>query len=142
MFEALIQQATTTASDNVLTAVVSIVGSLAVIVPIVAHFIGKINPKLRIVSQYADTFAQKNAEYADDFLILADAIKMTSPEMEKFIREKSGKDIDYYASRMKIAAEQAQRFKAKLQDQDPELLANSDKDLPREDLRTTNMINK
>ena len=132
MFESLIMQ---TAGEGVLYTAASIAGSIAVIAPIIAHYIGKINPKLKIVSQYADTFAEKTTEYTDDVHLLIDAIGKTSPETIAYLNEK-GKGLSYWDTRLKIAAQQAQRFKGEIQAKDPELLASSVKDLPREGFDT------
>lgn len=123
-------------TDNILTAVVSIFASLAVIVPIAGRMISKINKKLEPVSQYADTFGQKGAEILDDMYMLADAGKKTFPEYEELLRTKYGKDISYFETRAKIAAQQAARFKGELNAEDPKLLANANINLPRESFDT------
>ena len=133
MFEALIQQV---AEDNILTAIVSIFASIAVIVPIAMKMVAKINPKLEVVGQYGDTFGQKGAEITDDLYMLADAIKTTTPEAESYLRTKYGKDLSYFETRAKIAAQQATRFQNKLTNEDPNLLAKSDINMPREPFNT------
>lgn len=133
MFENIIMQVVT---DNILTAVVSIFASIAVIVPIALRMVGKINPKLQVVGQYGDAFGQKGAEITDDLYMLADVIKTTMPEAENYLKTRYGKDIAYFETRAKIAAEQAQRFKGDLNTEDPKLLASSRIDLPREPFNT------
>lgn len=137
MFESMIAQATQVAQDNILTSIVSIVVSLGIILPIVGKYISKINPKLKIVSQYTDTFGQKTAEQSDELYMLVDALKVAAPEVEAYIKQKYGKDINYFRERVEIGAEQAGRFKGQLNEQDPKLLANSVTDLPRETKKTT-----
>jgi hypothetical protein len=133
MFEALIQQVV---QDNILTAIVSIFASAAIIIPIAMKMVAKINPKLEVVGQYGDTFGQKGAEITDDLYMLADVIKTTTPEAENYLRTKYGKDISYFETRAKIAAQQATRFQNKLTNEDPNLLAKSDPNIPREPFNT------
>jgi len=135
MFEALVQQAT----DGILNNIVSIVVSLSVVLPIVAGLAAKIYPKLKATSQYTDTFGQKMAEYADDFYLLADVVNKTAPEAVKALETRTGKDVAYFKTRADTAKQQALRFKNRL---DPEYKASAVEDLPREDARTTNIINR
>jgi hypothetical protein len=108
------------------------VASMAIIIPVAMKIVAKLNPKLEVVGQYGDTFGQKGAEIVDDMYMLADVIKTTTPEAENYLRTKYGKDLSYFATRAKIAAEQAQRFQTKLGQEDPDLLASSNRSIPRE----------